>query len=406
MEKWMKRLFKNRKSHNKGFTLIEVIISMTILAMVFIPLMKYFSDSLKHSALTAKRQQATILAQSLAEQLKAGGSLLKHEDTGYEWNVTGYTEDSSTLDSDTGVGEGVFTYDGSSDFDVVLKLNRSKDTEPGRENRVVVYGVDDSQDILAVEREQGTEALFYFMSINYNYIFEETVLDPDFAEEYLTLDQISNMMERSMHLFVDKDATGYVLKLYYHYSVKGLRGKDPVTNELYEDTFDSAYILDVKTAKLTSMYLLYDRMNEKKLDSEKKVEKDATSGKDVINSIKYDTLYVEQGTGIGPTDEPFVLILICQNLEDSKKSPTDDDDYKFEIKASATGIDGTGMIETCRTNILASEKTGNVVRGVNVLDDTITQKDDTYKPLEITIEVYKPGETTDPYIVINTTKGE
>ena len=118
MEKRMKQWLKRGKQNNAGFTLVEVIISMTILALVFIPLMKYFSDSLKHSTLTAKRQQATMLAQSVSEQLKASDALVKMGDSGYEWNVPGFTQEASTLNATTGVGDATFKYNGSTSFDV------------------------------------------------------------------------------------------------------------------------------------------------------------------------------------------------------------------------------------------------------------------------------------------------
>lgn len=415
MEKRMKQWLKRGKQNNAGFTLVEVILSMTILALVFIPLMKYFSDSLKHSTLTAKRQQATMLAQSVSEQLKAGDALVKMGDSGYEWNVPGFTQEASTLNATTGVGDATFKYNGSTSFDLVLKLERSKETEPDRKDRTVVYGIDDTQDILAVEREQGTEALFYFMSINYNYVLEQHDLDPTSTVDYLTFDQIRNLMTRTIHLSVDKDTTtgDYLMQMYYKYSCKGLRGNDPLGNPI-EDTVDSDFLLDIRSKKLTSLYLLYDRMNVKELDTDNNVKKDGT-GRDIVTGIKYDTMYVTKGPGI--TSEDFVLILVCQNLEDSKINATSVDNYEFMITSSAyptaapSPLAASDLVSTARTNILSADNTGMVKNGsgaASELKDTITQKEDTFAPLKVTIEVYKAGHTaTDqPYIVVNTTKGE
>ena len=60
-----------RKINKKGFTLIEVMLSIAILALISVPLMKYFSDSLKYSAQTAEKQNANFIAQETMEAIKA-----------------------------------------------------------------------------------------------------------------------------------------------------------------------------------------------------------------------------------------------------------------------------------------------------------------------------------------------
>ena len=201
--------------------------------------------------------------------------------------------------------------------------------------------------------------------------------------------------------------------MYYKYSCKGLRGNDPLGNPI-EDTVDSDFLLDIRSKKLTSLYLLYDRMNVKELDTDNNVKKDGT-GRDIVTGIKYDTMYVTKGPGI--TSEDFVLILVCQNLEDSKINATSMDNYEFMITSSAyptaapSPLAASDLVSTARTNILSADNTGMVKNGsgaASELKDTITQKEDTFAPLKVTIEVYKAGHTStdQPYIVVNTTKGE
>ncbi len=59
-----------KKMDNKGFTLVEIMLSMAILALISIPLMKYFSDSLRYAAQTAEKQKATLIAQETVEFIK------------------------------------------------------------------------------------------------------------------------------------------------------------------------------------------------------------------------------------------------------------------------------------------------------------------------------------------------
>lgn len=58
---------------NRGFTLIEVIVALTILSVGIIAIMKLFPRSLQQTQLAAERQQASFLAKSELGKLRAGG---------------------------------------------------------------------------------------------------------------------------------------------------------------------------------------------------------------------------------------------------------------------------------------------------------------------------------------------
>ena len=59
----MKRIDK------KGFTLIELIITVAVVAIISVPLLQYFSDSAKHNAKSKVQQNAIIAAQNALEEL-------------------------------------------------------------------------------------------------------------------------------------------------------------------------------------------------------------------------------------------------------------------------------------------------------------------------------------------------
>ena len=50
--------------------MLEVILAMAILAILSIPLLSYFTQSMKYNAMTADKQHATNLAQEVMEDLK------------------------------------------------------------------------------------------------------------------------------------------------------------------------------------------------------------------------------------------------------------------------------------------------------------------------------------------------
>lgn len=62
----------NRK-YQRGFTLVEVIVALTILSIGIIAIMKLFPRSIQQTRLAAERQQASFLAKTELGQLRAGG---------------------------------------------------------------------------------------------------------------------------------------------------------------------------------------------------------------------------------------------------------------------------------------------------------------------------------------------
>ena len=60
---------KRQPNNNGGFSLLEVILAMAILAIISIPLLSYFTQSMKYNAMMADKQHATNLAQEVLERV-------------------------------------------------------------------------------------------------------------------------------------------------------------------------------------------------------------------------------------------------------------------------------------------------------------------------------------------------
>ena len=60
-----------KRIDKKGFTLIELIITVAVLAVISIPLLQYFTESAKHNARAKNQQNAMVAAQNTLEELKA-----------------------------------------------------------------------------------------------------------------------------------------------------------------------------------------------------------------------------------------------------------------------------------------------------------------------------------------------
>lgn len=78
----MQRNVGKRKHHNDGMTLIEVIVSMLILAIISVPLLSSFLISSNMQAKTRQKQYALIVAQNVMEGIKYAGI----EDTALSFN--------------------------------------------------------------------------------------------------------------------------------------------------------------------------------------------------------------------------------------------------------------------------------------------------------------------------------
>lgn len=362
-----------------GFSLIEVIIAIVILALVTIPLLSYFTDSLQHSVRMARQQRATLAAQEVTESLKAVDRLIEKsvDETGQTVYSVPYLElllDDCRLEEGgyNTDGTGSATYSGvltkdSESFDVKVQI--STGTSANAVERPLIYGIDDAKDVMILERDQKEEALTYFTSVNVNYCSEH----PD--QTMLSQNQILGGMTRTINILVDNikedstddDSVYFTVKAYYDYKCVGLRGTGS------SDTYTCTYLVNSKVSALENIYLLYNFM----------------AGDDRIKlDVKMPSFTTEDGTTYVTTE--LGLYLIAQNYE------PDSSDVLY-----LDGFDGVWM--SVYTNV---EKVEDGLGTVTT--NSLTATGNPIRLIEIKTEVYKKGheETDDALIVVETTKGE
>ena len=183
------------KRDDRGFTLLEVILAIAILAMISIPLMDYFMDSIRTAARMEQKQKATLLAQETIEDMKSQDKLIRKVlgPTGLEeyWipsmagtnsgDTSGFFQVASapaveggpapTFDTSTGKGTiRLVRYNANVEgqhYDVVVDL--STELAANAKEQVVVHGIDDRKNALIVERDEEQEAMAYFLALNATY---------------------------------------------------------------------------------------------------------------------------------------------------------------------------------------------------------------------------------------------
>lgn len=371
----MKYQANKKKGNNAGFSLLEVILSMAILAIISIPLLMYFTESIRYSALMEEEQQATLLAQEITEDLKVQDNLIAIPVGESAYSVpylkdAGYTETANLLNAD---GTGDITLAGTAgNYDVEVKLSTA--VAANAVVRPVIYGIDDTTDALAVEHDQKNEALAYFVAINNAYY----AANPGYS--VLTQSQIISNMTRKITIDIGTSGTEYTVAVSYEYTCMNLRGTGSV------DTCTTSKLLDVRMASLKNIYLLYDR-NE--------------------NLGATDWIDVNSTAVFTAGEEPH-LYLICQNLKD-------DSVYTLQVKR----INANQIVHTNISYPAEDKNTGAIIQTGRVFKETgdalqaphLKELTGTGTPVRvITIEtkIYKKGHAAsdEPYVIMNTTKGE
>lgn len=388
-----------RGAGNAGFSLIEVLLSVTILALISIPLLNYFTESMVYSSRMGRQQKATILAQEITEGMKAETPLIQKVTdpaSGERYGVP-YLEDHSsgltmassdaTFETD-GIGGAVF--EGTrGQFDVVVNLSTSLESGTNDLERDYLYGIDDSTDVLAVEQNQMQDAVAYFMAVNAAYCTRDELM-PDGTiyhhnDPRMTKEEVIANMTRDMKVEVGNDGSLYTVRVYYEYTCKGLEG-DPDE----EKSRNSTNLVSVTRAKLSKIYLLYDWMD----------------GEDNLTMT---------ASALPPaTDGPLELFLVYQNRVpgDMSSAPTESDELLVDIPpgvAVHTNVGETLPEEAgTRMGTIAGKIKDKASGSPLSTAQPITGVSTPVRLVSIKTEVFvkNHGADDEPLAAVETTKGE
>ena len=322
---------KKMRTGNGGFTLIEVLLSIAILALISVPLIKYFTDSLGYSVKTQEKQNATLAAQQTIEFLKAQDALMKWQGapnstgtTVMHYNITDEIKEEFNVplgmsiedfdasipvdasgvpefDRNTGKGKLVYEYTITPDsyergFDV--RVTMATDKGATEIARPIVYGIDDTTNVVAAEANEEEEAIMYFLSLNAAAIIQQnggyiigvtpeptTSTDPIFTiapSESPTPDvtttpapfsdvdpqseeDIKSNLRRTIHIDLDiKDeilggetSTFYTVRVYYEYYCPYITSSDPTRYSFYT----SGDLINTNVKTLEGIYLMFNKVH-------------------------------------------------------------------------------------------------------------------------------------------------
>lgn len=369
----MKKLKNQRALSNAGFSLLEVILSMAILAILSIPLMSYFTQSMKYNAKMADKQHASNLAQEVMENLKNQPNLVQNADaSGFDvpyLEAENYVKASYTPAA-TG---GSVDYYGQADaigekYDIRVSVNtnNAENVSPVPQ----VDGIDGTVDVIALENGQLQDALNYFSSKNMGYADEHKI-------SAMSTDEIRANLHRTISITVKAD---YVTVECF-YRCEGVPGVDA------DDQYQCSNYAEEDIENVQHIYLMYE------------VHQDT------------DEIELRCDVGVGVPK----LVIVCQNIGEVNTKYTSDQ-YRLTISPK----DGCSMPEISSNLGQDSYENPPMKNAGKIWQDSyplnnvkaLVEKEQGIRKVNIEVSVYKKdkGDGTDKddyrYITVDSAKGE
>lgn len=374
----MKKQKNQRALSNAGFSLLEVILSMAILAILSIPLLSYFTQSMKYNAKMADKQHASNLAQEVMENLKNQPNLVQNADaSGFDvpyLEAENYVKASYTpaAPGPTETG-GSVDYYGQADaigekYDIRVSVSTNQAENLSKVPQM--DGIDGMVDVIALENGQLQDALNYFSSKNMGYADEHKI-------SAMSTDVIRANLHRTISITVKAD---YVTVECF-YRCEGVPGVDAA------DQYQCSNYAEEDIENVQHIYLMYE------------VHQDT------------DEIELRCDVGVGVPK----LVIVCQNIGDvNTKYPSD----KYRLTISPK--DGCSMPEISSNLGQQSYENPAVKNAGKIWQDSyplsnvkaLVEKEQGIRKVNIEVSVYKKdkGDGTDKddyrYITVDSAKGE
>ncbi len=380
---------------NKGFSLIEVILSMTLIALVSVPLMSFFTQSMGYSAETAKSQESTLLAQEIMENFKSLDTLVEltfdettfssHFSSSYleekGYTLVSYPEGTSTMTEDDSLVYYGPAADTGEAYDVVVTLSGTDSNSVGLSQ---IYNVDTTLDVFAVEGSQYNDALTYYQQIYQTYCNKNNIaVDESIAA------LIKEKMQRTITISINAVGDeGYEVIISCSYTCDAIYTKTSANGKVSTDS--------------TGIPGLYENSQSGKSNTTYQAQDFASVALTSVDKIylvytpKYnDTIIMDNNVNVSYYIQPE-LILAAQYTED-----TDDDQVVDSVPEDyiLTMVNDLDAVSFIRTNLTTDQIICNSsIKGLNDEEESVRR-------VAIKVTVYPKGsiDTTDGVYTLDET---
>ena len=392
------------KVNQKGFTLMEVLVSIAIVGIIFLPLLSAFSDSAKINNISAKKlQRSTTAAQTVMEEIRSydsietlvnlyedtannGGKMMRTDETFHNAYTSSIKANDGTFNNKKYyfVKKGIES-DGKK-FNARITVDTSKYQTLNDEGVPVIESLGAGSTIMASEQADQIQSVLQDLANNDKYAS-------------YSVNQLANNLKKIIHIEISDTAIdaatgmnmisdGMVrvkIQNVYKISIGG-------STETFSD-FEPLYNEEVVLENLKGIYLFYNY--EMYSDTE-----------NIFQEIELDVNY--NHTTLDKNN--FTFYGLCQQVYtvNNKTSQTTDIDNFLASKNVKPEIINNTDIDIF-SNINYSENVNGATRdGIGEDMDNIVREEKIQRLAEVTVEVYESEDTTysKPIATLTSTRGE
>lgn len=244
----------NKAINNCGFSLVEVLISIVILALIATPLLKHFVTIYKMNIKSNNLQKETLLAQNLFEDIKAK-TLIEIEDE-YD-DATGHTNIPNEIYY---LAKKNIEYTGKK-YDALITLDATpyriqNPMDPSGEKigyntfqMPIIADINIPKNILAIESYETELAVATLYGNHINYIAEQRELhkdEPSFSISEASPSDIREQLTKRINVEISKDVGIIKAKVEFYFSCPAIEGCGnemyTVTDKTFHSTIGDVYV--------------------------------------------------------------------------------------------------------------------------------------------------------------------
>jgi len=397
-----------QEKENKGFTLVEIIVSMLVLSITIVSVLSAFTVSAKSNKLTRKLQSAEALMEDLTEYIEAGGENGTGRDyTAFSLNTP--TEEVDPLDSNKKTYTIQNVSKGFNTYTVKVMENSAPDkysADKINDYEVFTFGGAGSNAILinaslSEMSTMETEMLANFMMLHQDAV-DEYNADQQAAvgegsptpapESYISEDVLKTAISRELQVRLETVGTNQVaVKVVAVYEFEGVAGVDikfPTDEEskFYErQIYQSAkYALPTETiGALNQIYIMFSASEM----ATKYTECEIRILNFVVNN-KCDIYVIRQGTDSTRTDS--ASLYKTDDLRAQVGGASAKTKISFVSTNVAEPVSAIGQIDLYCSEGITVDPSGTLPATVTAHANSLIASQDKVRAVEITVEIIDP----------------
>lgn len=241
----------------RGFTLVELIITIAVLAVVTIPILSYFTDAAKHNANSRMKQNASVLAQDILEEFKNSTYSLDNPavvcSAKPEWSISSPADADGVYELSTNVTMDKNSYQAKAKITPIKEVSKSAPLTSKEYKDFVIGTMDSAKDIMASEHGQT------LLSAGLSFAgYHSNACSAVGTTPTMTAEQFQNNLDCTIIISAETnpDKAGYdIFRVKYRYTYRGGSYPKGITaGSKYEEIVQTS---SIDVSKLENIYIFY-----------------------------------------------------------------------------------------------------------------------------------------------------